>query len=49
MDTDAVLATHPHGQVTVKAIKGGIDVPDEAGGDFAIITNAAIQVRLELP
>jgi hypothetical protein len=35
--------------VTVKAVKGGIDIPDEAGGDFAIIANAAIQVRLDLP
>ena len=49
VDKDAVLATLPHGQVTVKAVKGGIDIPDEAGGDFAIIANAAIQVRLDLP
>ena len=49
VDTDVVKATLPHGQVTVNAVKGGIDVPDEAGGDFAIIANAAIVVRLDMP
>ena len=47
-DTDLVKETLPHGQVTVKAVKGGIDIPDDAGGDFAIIANAAISVRLDL-
>ncbi|MBT3943714.1 MAG: hypothetical protein HOC77_11840 [Chloroflexi bacterium] len=49
VDTDAVKETLPHGQVTVKAVKGGVDIPDEAGGDFAIIANAAIAVTLDLP
>ena len=49
VDTDAVKATLPHGKVTVKAVKGGIDVPDENSGDFAIIANAAIVVKLDLP
>ncbi len=49
VDTDAVKATLPGGQVTVNAVKGGIDVPDEDGGDFAIIANAAIVVKMELP
>ncbi len=49
VDTDAVKATLPHGQVTVKAVKGGVDVPDENSGDFAIIANAAIVVKLDLP
>ena len=48
VDTDLVKETLPHGQVTVKAVKGGIDIPDDAGGDFAIIANAAISVRLDL-
>ena len=42
VDKDDVLATLPHGQVTVKAVMGGIDIQDEAGDDFAIIANAAI-------
>ena len=49
VDTDAVKATLPHGHVTVKAVKGGVDVPDENSGDFAIIANAAIVVKLDLP
>jgi uncharacterized protein (TIGR02058 family) len=49
VDTDAVAATLPHGIVTVKAVKGGLDVPDQAGGDVAIIASAAVEVRLELP
>jgi len=48
VDTEAVKATLPHGQVTVKAVKGGIDIPDEDGNDFAIIANAAIQVSFYL-
>ena len=49
VDTDAVRATLPHGHVTVNAVKGGVDVPDESGDDFAIIANAAIVVKLDLP
>lgn len=49
VDKAAVAATLPHGQVTVNAVKGGVDIPDEAGGDFAIIANAAISVKLDLP
>jgi uncharacterized protein (TIGR02058 family) len=49
VDTEAVAKTLPHGIVTVKAVNGGLDVPDQAGGDVAIIASAAVAVRLELP
>jgi uncharacterized protein (TIGR02058 family) len=49
VDKGAVKASLPVGQVTVNAVKGGIDVPDPDGGDFAIIANAAIAVKLDLP
>jgi hypothetical protein len=49
VDTEAVAATLPHGVATVKAVKGGLDVPDQAAGDVAIIASAAVEVRLELP
>jgi uncharacterized protein (TIGR02058 family) len=49
VDTEAVAATLPHGVSTVKAVKGGLDVPDQAAGDVAIIASAAVAVRLELP
>ena len=39
----------PHGQVTVKVVKGGLDVPDDERDDTAVIATAAIAVRLDLP
>jgi uncharacterized protein (TIGR02058 family) len=44
---ERVQAALPHGQVTVRIIKGGLDVPDESAGDVAIIASAAVTVRLE--
>jgi uncharacterized protein (TIGR02058 family) len=49
VDTAAVKATLPHGVVTVKAVKGGLDVPDDDRGDVAVIASAAVSVRLDLP
>lgn len=49
VDAQAVKASLPHGQVTVKVIKGGLDVPDEERNDTAVIASAAIAVRFELP
>jgi uncharacterized protein (TIGR02058 family) len=48
VDAEAVKTALPHGQVTVKLVKGGLDVPDEAVGDIAIIASAAVTVRLDL-
>jgi uncharacterized protein (TIGR02058 family) len=49
VDAAAVKASLPHGQVTVKVVKGGLDVPDEDRKDASVIAAAAIAVRLELP
>lgn len=49
VDAAAVAKSLPHGQVTVKVVKGGLDVPDETSGDVAVIANAAVAVRMELP
>lgn len=49
VDTETVKAALPHGQVTLSVVKGGLDVPDEAVGDVAIIASAAVTVRLDLP
>lgn len=46
IDTDAVAATLPYGEVTTKAIKGGLNVPDDATGGVTVIVNAGILVRL---
>jgi uncharacterized protein (TIGR02058 family) len=49
VDLEKVRTSLPHGIVTVKAVKGGLDVPDPEGNDIAVIASAAISVRLELP
>lgn len=46
VDTAKVKASLPVGNVTVIAVKGGLDVPDEAVGDVAVIATAAVEVRL---
>jgi hypothetical protein len=35
--------------VTVKVVKGGLDVPDDDRDDIAVIASAAVAVRFELP
>ena len=42
-------ASLPHGIVTVKVVKGGLDVADPENNDPAVIASAAVEVRLELP
>lgn len=47
VDVDKVKATLPVGRITVKAVKGGLDIPDEVVGDVAVIASAAIEVRID--
>lgn len=49
VDAAAVKAALPHGDVTVKVVKGGLDVPDNETGDIAVIASAAVSVRMDLP
>jgi uncharacterized protein (TIGR02058 family) len=49
VDAAAVKSTLPHGEVTVRVVKGGLDVPDEEAGDLAAIASAAVAVRMDLP
>jgi uncharacterized protein (TIGR02058 family) len=49
VDTAAVKSALPHGHVTVKVVKGGLDVPDNETGDLAVIATAAVCVRMDLP
>ena len=48
VDTRAVAATLPYGTVSVKAVKGGLNVPDDATGGVTVIVNAGILVRLPI-
>ena len=49
VDVEKVRASLPHGIVTVKVVKGGLDVADPDNNDPAVIASAAVAVRLELP
>ena len=48
VDLEKVKASLPIGNVTVKAVKGGLDVPSEGGHDLAVIASAAIVVSFEM-
>ncbi|MET0677475.1 MAG: Lin0512 family protein [Bradyrhizobium sp.] len=47
VDTSAVAKELPYGTVTVRAVKGGLEIPAEAGSDAIIIANAAVVVSLD--
>ena len=48
VDAAKVKASLPRGTVTVKAVKGGLDVPGEGKHDTIVIATAAIAARLDL-
>ena len=47
VDLDKIKASLPLGNITMKAVKGGLDVADPDNNDAAVIASAAIAVRLE--
>ena len=49
VDAAAVRAALPHGEVAVRVVKGGLDVPEDTSRDVAVIASAAVTVRLDLP
>jgi len=49
VDAAAVKAVLPLGRVTVKVVKGGLDVPQEGAHDLIAIASAAVAVRFDLP
>ena len=48
VDLEAVKTSLPVGNVTVRAVKGGLDVTDPENNDLAVIASAAIAVRIEV-
>ena len=46
---EKVRTSLPHGQVTVKVVKGGLNVPEGEGHDMAVIASAAVAVRFNMP
>ena len=49
VDREAVKASLPRGQVTVKVVKGGLVIPEEGSHDAAVVASAAVAVRYDLP
>jgi uncharacterized protein (TIGR02058 family) len=47
VDLEAVKKSLPIGNVTVRAVKGGLDVDDPEHNDRAVIASAAIAVRID--
>jgi uncharacterized protein (TIGR02058 family) len=47
VDCSAVAATLPHGEGTVRAVRGGLEVPSEDGSDALIVANAAVVISLD--
>ena len=48
VDLDAVAAELPYGQVTARAVPGGLNVHDPVSERTSVIVNAGILVRLPL-
>ena len=48
VDLEKVKSSLPVGNVTVTAVKGGLDVADPENNDRAVIASAAIAVRIEV-
>jgi uncharacterized protein (TIGR02058 family) len=48
VDLERVKASLPVGAVTVKAVKGGLDIADPENNDPAVIASAAIAVRIDV-
>ena len=48
VDLEKIKTSLPVGNVTVKAVKGGLDVPDAENNDRAVIASAAIAVRIDV-
>lgn len=47
VDTAAVAAELPYGEVVVQPVVGGLDVPGDDGSDLMVIANAAVIVGFD--
>ncbi|NKC15178.1 MAG: hypothetical protein GKR94_24195 [Gammaproteobacteria bacterium] len=48
VDADALARGLAHGPISVAVTHGGLDVPDEATGDKAVIASAAVEVWMDV-
>ena len=49
VDKDAVAATLPHGKVTVKTVKGGLNIEDSQQSRKTVIATAGVEAWLDIP
>ena len=50
VDADTVLSVLPHGKGSLKAVPGGLEIEGREGsGDFTIMANAAVIVKINVP
>jgi uncharacterized protein (TIGR02058 family) len=47
VDLERVKSSLPIGNITVQAVKGGLDVADPENNDAAVIASASIAVRID--
>jgi len=48
VDKGQVLAVLPYGKGSVTVVEGGLEIPDDRGGDGTLIANACAVVSLEI-
>ncbi len=49
VDTNAVAATLPHGNVSVTAVPGGMNIVDEDNGTTTVIATVGVAAWLDIP
>lgn len=48
VDAEALKAEFPYGEVTVRVVKGGLDVPKPSGEGATVIAHAAVCVSFDM-
>jgi len=49
VDTDAVAATLPHGDISVKAVEGGMNLYDEVSDRTTVVATVGVAAWLDIP
>lgn len=49
VDTDAVAATLPHGDISVTAVEGGMNLLDEVTGRTTVVATVGVAAWLDIP
>ncbi len=48
VNVNRVLEVLPHGHKQIKAVQGGLEIPNESNSDATVIANAAVVVTLDV-